>query len=70
MLHGFFSAEQEYNMMREHPQLWKEWVKRFGHHKDFKFKGRGGNKSSTSRRRVGGVKKSPKRRVLKYGRKK
>ena len=69
-LQGFFSADQEINMMREYPKLWKEWVKKFGHHKDFDFKGKGGNKSSTNRRRVGGVKKSSRRRVLKYGRKK
>ena len=69
-MQGFFSAEQELNIMKNFPKWWKDWVKKYGHHKDFKFIGRGGYKEGTNRRRVGGVKKSSKRRVLKHGRKK
>jgi hypothetical protein len=62
MFTGFISAEHEKYVMTNHPKLWKEWVKKFGHHQNVNDDGRG-------KRRVGGVKKSSNRRVLKYGRK-
>jgi len=52
---SFSSASQEMYMMINHPKLWKTWVKKYGHHPNFK-------KQSGNKRRVGGKKKN-KRRV-------
>jgi len=62
----FISAEHERTVMISYPKLWKQIVKKFGHHPNFTYDG-------ISRlgkgRRVGGRKQQGKRRVLKHGRK-
>lgn len=62
---GFVSSEHEKTMMLSYPKLWRDWVKKYGHHRDFHE----GNKVNRNHRRVGGPQKSSRRRVLKYGRK-
>ena len=62
----FISAEHERTMMLSYPKLWKQIVKKFGHHPNFTFDGM----SLQRNRRVGGKKQQSNRRVLKYGRKK
>ena len=32
----FASAKQEFYMMKNHPDLWREWVDKYGHHPGFK----------------------------------
>ena len=65
MFKGFLSADHERSMMINHPKMWKEFVRKFGHHVDFDA-----SSVPKDRRRVGGVKRSSKRHILKYGRKK
>ena len=62
----FISAEHETTMMLSYPKLWKQIVKKFGHHPNFSFDGI----SRRNSRRVGGKRKQSNRRVLKYGRRK
>jgi len=62
---GFISAEHEKSVMLNYPKLWRQWIKQFGHHRDFN-----GNLITTNKRRVGGHIRSANRRTLKYGRKK